>query len=219
MSRIMEIIPDPRCVKILEENSADRDVYGGWYHSEIGPQERLRTIVEQMVSRDLLPVDWLDTERLGDSQNNGMLGLDRSAIPIAFRNTQSMIDAEGILRHGIANTCGRYVGIVSWYTLENDARSDDNGIWIPSSSGIGREITDPFQMKREWFESIRDSEYKYGDANPMVWSLARQIAGGPAWISDLYRTGFGLWLWRATVGMPEWVLVVRKGDGFAWPRW
>lgn len=207
--RMLKLPDDPRCVAVLEEHQlADVAKRAPW---DLEPA--LRAAVEALVARELAPPSWLEDERIAS-----LMADPRSAL-LALRNVSAVVTAEGILREALAGTRGRYAGLREYTTLQHDEPSSDQGGFIPSPNptlGIGTVTVAP--KDRLWLEATRGTETKYHEpGRPMAWRCADHILNGPDWLVHLYETGLGLWCWRENLDASEWVLVVRKGEGFAWP--
>jgi hypothetical protein len=172
----------------------------------------LAEFVELLVARGLAPRDWLETERL-----TALVRLGPAVLPI-LRNPRALIDAEAILREGLTGTGGQYVGLRSWVQLCSTGYAPETGRYVPSTNVHGRRAM-RVELSRNWLEATRDTGSSYGSkGHANAWCCADQILGGPAWITDLYRTGLGLWCLRDVFDNPEWVLIVRPGDGLPWPE-
>lgn len=207
--RMLKLPDDPRCVAVLDEHQlAEAAKRAPW---DLEPA--LRAVVEALVARELAPPAWLEDERIAS-----LMADPRSAL-LALRNVSAVVTAEGILREALAGTRGRYIGLREYTTLQHDEPSSDQGGYIPSSDpalGIGTVNVAP--KDRAWTEATRGSETKYHErGRPMAWRCADHILNGPDWLVHLYETGLGLWCWREKLDASEWVLVVRGGEGFAWP--
>lgn len=222
MKRLLRIDPVPECVAVLD--AAERDTLAG------GPVEAARLAVETLVARGLAPLSLLDERPIAgpsaarEGVLNHVVGARAAqALLIALRNPTALVTAEALLREGLDGTPGIYAGLRTWHTLAYDDRSTISAPYLPSRSHpFGFDHVDYGRLRpsRRWLDSTRDSEVKYHEQGyPMIWRCADHIAAGPDWVRALYETGLGLWCWRSDPDVPEWVLVVREGDGFPWPEW
>lgn len=206
--RLLHIPPDPR--------APDPENEAWWKYTATRDRgtalDAFSSLVEPLVLRGLAPQEWLErenVERLSDI---------RGSITPILHNPRALIDAEALLREGLAGTCGRYVGLWSWNKLCSTAYAGENGTYVPSAREFGLERAKRVNLSRDWIDATRDTGSSWGGGGEHAWSCATQILGGPAWIADLYRTGLGLWCVRETLDAPEWVLIVRPGNGLPWPK-
>ena len=212
IDRIMRIAPVPECVAALREIQIDDEMRVATW------AERARAAVEMFVARGLAPLSLLEPHL----RTPPLVSRDDvpQALLVALRNPQALITAEALLREGLAGTPGIYAGLRTWLTLCLDEGSSDRGRYLPDRRrSVGFDyVRVELKLASWWINSTRDTERKYHEPGPMIFSCADQIAGGPPWVRALYETGFGLWCWRNDLGAPEWVLVVRDGEGFPWPE-
>ena len=207
--RLLHIPPDPRAPDPTENEA-------WWKYTATWDRETaldaFSSLVEPLVLRGLAPQEWLErenVERLSDI---------RGSITPILHNPRALIDAEALLREGLAGTCGRYVGLWSWDKLCSTAYAGEKGTYVPSAREFGLERAKCIDLARDWLNATRDTGCSWGGGGEHAHSCAMQILGGPAWIADLYRTGLGLWCARETLDAPEWVLIVRPGNGLPWPE-
>ncbi len=219
IDRIMRITPVPECVAVLEEALRES--------RPDGTLAAARLAVETLIARGLAPLSLLDERPVAgpSAERDGVPGdlvemRAAQALLVALRNPQALLTAEALLREGLAGTPGIYAGLRTWSTLCHDEGSSDRGRYLPDRRrSVGFDyVRVELKLASWWINSTRDTERKFHEPGPMIFSCADQIAGGPPWVRALYETGFGLWCWRNDLGAPEWVLVVRDGEGFPWPE-
>ena len=188
--RLLHIPPDPRAPDLTQSEA--------WrvYPTLQSTEERyscLRGWVETLVARDLAPASWLDDEYL-----TRLFWLFSAALPI-LRNPRALINAEEILREGLAGTSGRYVGLYSWDTLCWTESIRKSGIYVPSAREFGLQRAKRVDLARDWLNATRDTGSSYGGGDEHAWYCARQILG-VAHVAKLDQHGGNLVLFQDLEG-------------------
>lgn len=223
VSRMLHLPDDPQAVAVLDQWRAAQRYNQPEYDLWKNPRE----VLESLAARGIAPDDWTQDERVEALQQ------DWRALVLVLRNPRALITAERLLLDALdaahaesvrasdtTASRGRYVGVRSWESLCASPYASDHGVYLPSANFSGldhvRDIRE-YELDPSWLKDTRGTGKSYGDAGEHVWRMAGQIASGREWVTELYRTGLGLWCARAEWGAPEWVLIVRPGGGIPWP--
>ena len=221
MKRLLHLPDDPRAVDVLDSIDA-REV---GHELASGRNDLLRAALEVLAARGIVPDDWTHDERVHSLRH------DWRVPSLVLRNPRALLTAERLLLdaldaahtesvrlHGERASRGGYVGVRSWEALCGQAYAGDRGSYLPSAGATGHQSADVHELDQSWIDETRATGDSYGSPGAHAWRMADQILGGPEWVAALYETGLGLWCWSDNYGAPQWVLIVRPGDGLPWPR-
>lgn len=212
MTPLFALGHDPQALAVLESLSLSN--ISKWPIDSNGRPNTglLRDVIDRLHARALVPVSWTADDRIV------MFERDLDACLTALRNPRAVQDAEAILIEGLSGTSGVYAGLRSWDSLLIGSSRRSTGRRVPSCNGIGSEGIRQNSYVPRWVNATIQSERDGDSDGPTIWVCADQIFSGLEWIRLLYQTGCGLWCWDGWAsGVPQWVLVVRAGDGFPWP--
>lgn len=179
-----------------------------------------KNVLRGLADKEIIPRRWAE-------EDYARYATDLRALPVLLRNPKAIVEAENILNTQLDRVGGKYVGVREWYTLCASTAGAGYGNLLPGDEDPGfskfHTVSYRADLPQEWLDLTRDTGTQWGHPLPCLWSCVYQVHGGPSWVRDLYKTGCGLWCWKADWDEPQWVLVVRRPTtdfphGFAMPK-